>query len=41
MTDHLRVPPCAVEAEQAVLGGLMLDPLAYHRIAARLSGADF
>lgn len=41
MTGHLRVPPCAVEAEQAVLGGLMLDPLAYDRIADRLSEADF
>ena len=31
--DQLRVPPQSVEAEQAVLGGLMLDPNAYDRIA--------
>lgn len=35
------MPPCAVEAEQAVLGGLMLDPQAFNRIAATLAEADF
>lgn len=39
--SELRVPPCAVEAEQAVLGGLMLDPQSYNRISAFLAEADF
>ena len=33
--EQLRVPPQSVEAEQAVLGGLMLAPEAYDRIADR------
>lgn len=41
MSEQLRVPPCAVEAEQAVLGGLMLDPQSYNRISAFLAEADF
>lgn len=39
--EHLRLPPQSVEAEQAVLGGLMLDPSAIERIAGQLSEADF
>src|SRR5688500_14264207 len=39
--EQLRVPPQSVEAEQAVLGGLMLDPDAYDRVADRLSDNDF
>ncbi|KGM54999.1 DNA helicase [Lysobacter daejeonensis GH1-9] len=39
--DQLRVPPQSVEAEQAVLGGLMLDPNAYDRIADQLNDNDF
>ena len=39
--DQLRVPPQSVEAEQAVLGGLMLDPNAYDRIADQLTDNDF
>ena len=39
--DQLRVPPQSVEAEQAVLGGLMLDPNAYDRIADQLNDSDF
>lgn len=39
--DPLRVPPHAIESEQAVLGGLMLDPAAFDRIADRLNEADF
>src|SRR3546814_944065 len=31
--EKLRVPPQSVEAEQAVLGGLMLAPDAYDRLA--------
>jgi hypothetical protein len=29
LTDAVRVPPHSVEAEQAVLGGLMLDATAW------------
>lgn len=39
--DFVRVPPHHAEAEQAVLGGLMLAPDAYARIADRLSPEDF
>ncbi|GHA71884.1 replicative DNA helicase [Cognatilysobacter bugurensis] len=39
--DQLRVPPQSVEAEQAVLGGLMLDPSAYDRVADQLTDNDF
>ncbi|MDQ3618448.1 MAG: replicative DNA helicase [Pseudomonadota bacterium] len=39
--DQLRVPPQSVEAEQAVLGGLMLAPDAYDRIADQLTDNDF
>jgi replicative DNA helicase len=39
--DQLRIPPQSVEAEQAVLGGLMLDPSAYDRVADQLTDNDF
>ncbi|SFK96419.1 replicative DNA helicase [Lysobacter sp. cf310] len=39
--DQLRVPPQSVEAEQAVLGGLMLAPDAYDRVADQLVEDDF
>ncbi len=39
--DLLRVPPSSVEAEQAVLGGLMLEPDAYDRVADVLTENDF
>src|SRR5690554_5692808 len=39
--EQLRVPPQSVEAEQAVLGGLMLAPDAYDRIADMLVVEDF
>ncbi|WP_024890460.1 replicative DNA helicase [Luteimonas huabeiensis] len=39
--DQLRVPPQSVEAEQAVLGGLMLAPEAFDRIADMLVEPDF
>ncbi|GAB1407552.1 hypothetical protein MASR1M8_14710 [Thermomonas brevis] len=39
--EQLRVPPQSVEAEQAVLGGLMLDPSAFDRVADQLSDEDF
>ena len=39
--EQLRVPPQSVDAEQAVLGGLMLDPNAFDRVADQLTEADF
>ena len=39
--EQLRVPPHSVESEQAVLGGLMLAPEAYDRIAGKVAEADF
>ncbi len=39
--DQLRVPPHSIEAEQAVLGGLMLAPEAYDRVSDQLVEGDF
>ncbi|HVH35259.1 MAG TPA: replicative DNA helicase [Tahibacter sp.] len=39
--DSLRVPPHSVDAEQAVLGGLMLSPEAWDKVADRLTEDDF
>lgn len=39
--DSLKVPPHSVEAEQSVLGGLLLDNSAWDRIADFLSQGDF
>ena len=39
--DYLRVPPHSVEAEQSVLGGLLLDNAAWDRITDVLSEDDF
>lgn len=39
--EHLRVPPQSIEAEQAVLGGLMLAPDAWARVADKVSEGDF
>lgn len=43
MSQHpeLKVPPHAIEAEQAVLGGLMLDNNAWDRVADRVGEQDF
>ena len=38
---RLRVPPHSVEAEQSVLGGLLLDNLAWDRAADLLTDGDF
>lgn len=38
---YLRVPPHSVEAEQSVLGGLLLDNAAWDRIADVLDESDF
>lgn len=40
-TEALRVPPHSLEAEQAVLGGLMLDNRAWDQVADRLTEDDF
>jgi len=40
-TANLRVPPNAIEAEQSVLGGIMLDPSAWDKIEDRLMENDF
>lgn len=37
----IRVPPHSVEAEQSVLGGLMLDEHGWERIADKISEEDF
>lgn len=37
----LRVPPHSVEAEQSVLGGLLLDNQAWDRLADLITAADF
>jgi replicative DNA helicase len=39
--DELRTPPHSVEAEQAVLGGLMLDSNAWDAVADLVAAADF
>src|SRR3990167_4785932 len=43
MNDRLpvKVPPHSQEAEQSVLGALLLDARAWDRVADRLSSADF
>lgn len=40
-TEGLKVPPHSIEAEQSVLGGLMLDNSAWDQIADMLSETDF
>ena len=39
--DYLRVPPHSVEAEQSVLGGLLLDNAAWERITDVVGEEDF
>ena len=39
--EALKIPPHSVEAEQAVLGGLMLDNQAWDKIADRVADDDF
>ena len=40
-TAALKVPPHSIEAEQAVLGGLMLDNDAWERVLDQVSDGDF
>jgi replicative DNA helicase len=39
--DGLRLPPHSIEAEQSVLGGLMLDSAAWDQVADRVNAEDF
>jgi replicative DNA helicase len=39
--EALRVPPHSMEAEQSVLGGIMLDNQAYEKVVERLEEKDF
>lgn len=39
--DTLRLPPCSIESEQAILGGLMLAPAALSRVSDWLTEDDF
>ena len=38
---HQKIAPQSTEAEQATLGGLMLDPTAWARVASRVMASDF
>jgi replicative DNA helicase len=40
-TDRLRVPPHSIQAEQSVLGGLMLENGAWDQVADRVGQRDF
>ena len=39
--ENLKVPPHSIEGEQAVLGGLLLAPLAWDQVADVVTEADF
>src|SRR5260370_10795071 len=39
--DGLRLPPHSIEAEQSLLGGLMLDSAAWDQVADRVLAEDF
>lgn len=39
--DSVRVPPHSIEAEQAVIGGLLLDNEAWEKVADKLTPDDF
>ena len=41
MVDQLRIPPHSLQAEQSVLGGLMLDNECWDVVADRVSADDF
>ena len=40
-TTALKIPPHSIEAEQAILGGLFLDPNAWTKVSERLRDDDF
>ncbi len=39
--DSLKIPPHSIEAEQSVLGGLMLDNQAWDNVVSKITEADF
>src|SRR5262245_4905747 len=39
--SHLRQPPHSIEAEQSLLGGVMLDPRCWARVSNLVASADF
>ena len=39
--EQLRIPPHSTEAEQSVLGGLLLDNEAWDRVSERVVAQDF
>lgn len=39
--DELKIPPHSIEAEQSILGGLMLDNEAWERVSERVTEEDF
>ena len=39
--QHLKVPPHSIEAEQSVLGGLLLDNTAWDKVADVVAERDF
>lgn len=41
ISDHLKLPPYALDAEQSVLGGVLLDNQAWDQISSKLCEADF
>ncbi len=41
ITESIKLPPFSIEAEQAVLGGLMLDNMAWDKVADVLTEDDF
>ncbi len=41
MNEELVIPPHSIQAEQSVLGGLMLDNEAWDKVADRISDEDF
>ena len=40
-TSPLKVPPHSIEAEQSVLGGLMLENNAWDQVADKVTDVDF
>lgn len=40
-TESFKIPPHSIEAEQSVLGGLMLDNKAWELVADKVAAADF
>lgn len=41
VTESLKIPPHSIEAEQSLLGGLMLDSKAWEEVADKVDEADF